>query len=45
MINLIKDVLNKDDRLVFAYLYGSFVKEDEYRDIDIGIYINTTATH
>jgi len=39
IINLIEDVLNKDDRLVFAYLYGSFVKEETFRDIDIGIYI------
>jgi len=39
IIDLIRDILIKDDRLVFAYLYGSFVKEDEYRDIDIGIYI------
>jgi len=39
VIHLIKDVLNKDDRLVFAYLYGSFVKEETFRDIDIGIYV------
>ncbi|NWG01533.1 MAG: nucleotidyltransferase domain-containing protein [Syntrophaceae bacterium] len=39
IINLIEDVLNKDDRLVFAYLYGSFVEEEKFRDIDIGIYI------
>ena len=39
VINLIKDTLNKDDRLVFAYLYDSFVKEETFRDIDIGIYV------
>jgi len=42
IINLIRDILIKNDRLAFAYLYGSFVKEDEYRDIDIGIYIKNS---
>ena len=29
----------KDERVVFAYVYGSFVKEQSFRDIDIGIYV------
>jgi predicted nucleotidyltransferase len=40
IVNLIKKVLTKDSRLVFAYVYGSFVTEESFRDIDIGIYMN-----
>lgn len=39
IFELIKDVLTKDDRLVFAYAHGSLVKEELYRDIDIGVYV------
>lgn len=34
-----KEVLTQERRLVFAYAYGSFVKEESFRDIDIGIYV------
>lgn len=39
MIDLIKEVLTRDDRLVFAYVYGSFVTEKSFRDVDIGIFL------
>jgi predicted nucleotidyltransferase len=39
ILSLIKEVLNRDGRTIFAYAYGSFVKEESFRDIDIGIYI------
>ncbi len=39
LINLIKDVLARDERIVFAYAYGSFVREEPFRDVDIAIYI------
>ena len=39
IFELIKDVLIKDDRLVFAYVYGSFVKDELCRDIDIGVFV------
>ena len=39
ILNLIREVLIKDDRLVFAFAYGSFVTEESFRDIDIGIYV------
>ncbi|MGB9842751.1 MAG: nucleotidyltransferase domain-containing protein [Caldisericia bacterium] len=35
----IKNFLLLDDNILFAYIYGSFVNEDNYRDIDIGIYL------
>jgi len=39
ILNLIKGALARDGRTIFAYAYGSFVKEEAFRDIDIGIYI------
>jgi predicted nucleotidyltransferase len=39
MLNLFKKVLTQDERVVFAYVYGSFVKEQSFRDIDVGIYV------
>ena len=39
ILDLIKEVLTKDDRLVFAYVYGSFATEQSFRDVDIGIYV------
>jgi uncharacterized protein len=39
LLNLLKKVLAEDERVIFAYVYGSFVKEQSFRDIDIGIYV------
>lgn len=39
IINLIKEVLTKERRIVFAYIYGSFITAKDFRDIDIGIYL------
>ena len=39
MLKLLRKVLTEDESVVFAYAYGSFVKEDSFRDIDIGIYV------
>lgn len=39
VFNLIKDVLRGDRRIVFAYVYGSFINELSFNDIDIGIYV------
>lgn len=36
----IVNVLEKDPRIVFAYLYGSAIHKGQYRDIDIGVYIS-----
>jgi predicted nucleotidyltransferase len=32
-------VLDERPGLVFAYLYGSFTREEPFQDIDIGVYI------
>ena len=42
LLNLLKEALLKDERVIFAYIYGSFVKEQSFRDIDIGIYVNNS---
>lgn len=34
----IRAVLNEDPGLVFAYLYGSFTREELFQDIDLGVY-------
>lgn len=39
ILSLIQDVLNRDGRIIFAIVYGSFAREESFRDIDIGIYI------
>lgn len=38
ILEKIKRVLESDDRVIFAYLYGSFLTEENFQDIDIGIY-------
>lgn len=37
--SLISHALDKDERVVFAYIYGSFVCKSFFRDIDIFAYI------
>lgn len=36
----ITDYLSKQQDVMFAYLFGSFVDQDRYRDIDVGIYLD-----
>jgi predicted nucleotidyltransferase len=43
ILSLIKEVLARDGRTIFAYAYGSFVKEELFRDIDIGVYIKNQS--
>ncbi|MBS4034980.1 MAG: hypothetical protein KGZ85_10990 [Ignavibacterium sp.] len=35
----IRDYLLSKDEISFAYIFGSFVYEDKYNDIDIAVYI------
>jgi|SRR3989304_8088376 len=37
---IIRKVLKRDPRVIFAYLYGSSIDEEHPRDIDIGVYIS-----
>ncbi|HBR16894.1 MAG: hypothetical protein A3G39_07320 [Deltaproteobacteria bacterium RIFCSPLOWO2_12_FULL_43_16] len=40
MTSIISEVLRKDNEVVFAYLYGSFIMDDSFKDIDIFVYIS-----
>jgi predicted nucleotidyltransferase len=35
----VANVLEQDQRLVFAYIYGSFSRAEAFRDIDVGVYL------
>ena len=37
--SVISNVLNGDEDIIFAYLYGSFTTESPFEDIDIFIYV------
>jgi predicted nucleotidyltransferase len=39
IIAAFKNVLEPDDRIVFAYLYGSFARGEAFRDIDVAVYL------
>lgn len=39
MLKLLKNAFAQDARVVFAYAYGSFIKERSFKDIDVGIYV------
>jgi uncharacterized protein len=36
--------LHKHPGLLFAYIHGSFISQDKFRDIDIAIYLRSTPT-
>lgn len=36
----IRDYLSQQDDVIFVYLFGSFVGQGRYRDIDIGVYMD-----
>jgi predicted nucleotidyltransferase len=38
IIHLLKTLLHNEEKVVFAYLYGSFIEQDFFNDIDIAIY-------
>lgn len=39
VLTVVRSVLKEDKRLVFAYIYGSYVAEGSFRDVDIGVYL------
>ena len=40
---IIKDELTKIEAITFAYIFGSFIDEEHYGDIDIAIYLADPA--
>lgn len=41
IINIVRDILKDEKSVAFAYFFGSFIKEDLYADIDIGVYLKS----
>lgn len=39
LMEVLKNELSREDGIVLAFLYGSFLEERAFRDIDIGIFI------
>lgn len=39
IVSIIKD----KEEILFAYVFGSFVKDEEFSDIDIGVYLRNSA--
>lgn len=39
-IRMISDILNAKEYILFAYIYGSFVSQDTFKDIDVGLFIS-----
>mgnify|MGYP000929689679 FL=1 len=39
IIDEIKSILIIDDNIEFSYIFGSFIQDNFFRDIDIGIYL------
>ncbi len=36
----IKKILLESQEIIFAYLYGSFLEREDYKDIDIAIFVD-----
>lgn len=39
IIEILKNILRGKENILFAYLFGSFVEGEAFRDIDIGVYL------
>ena len=40
VINKLEKILSEEEHIVFAYLHGSFLSEDEFNDFDIALYLD-----
>lgn len=38
IIRLIREILDFEEKIIFAYLYGSFIEQEFFNDIDIAVY-------
>jgi predicted nucleotidyltransferase len=39
VVQKLKDSLAREKKVIFAYLHGSFVHQDEFNDVDVAVYI------
>ena len=37
---MVKEYLEDQNEIIFSYIFGSFVKSDDFRDVDIAIFID-----
>lgn len=44
IIHKLQKFLSEELEIVFAYLHGSFLSEDEFNDVDIAFYLDEKAT-
>jgi len=40
VIQKLKNYLSNKEEIIFSYIYGSFIEEVVFRDIDIAVYVN-----
>jgi len=40
IVQRIRKILSKQKKIMFSYLHGSFLNEQEFSDIDIGVYLD-----
>jgi len=43
-IKKIKNFIQNRNEIIFAYIFGSFIEEENFHDIDIAIYLNENKT-
>jgi predicted nucleotidyltransferase len=43
LLQIIEEILRADGRTVFAYAFGSFISEETFRDIDIGVFLRNSG--
>ncbi len=45
IIQILKEGLDREARILFAYLHGSFVEERPFHDIDVAVYLEDGVEH
>ena len=45
LIEIIKDLLAREEKILLAFLYGSFLEDGPFRDIDVGIVVEEEPPH
>src|SRR3990172_10849016 len=45
LIKRISEILEADERIIFAYIFGSFISGNGFRDIDVAVFISGEDAH
>lgn len=43
IIAALRETLERRDEILFAYVFGSFVEESKFRDLDVGVFVTDPA--